>query len=131
MNASTGYARQVDMANAENPVFEYPTWPGTKRVRVPMAREGVHTCVHRTWLAPIDHPQRVTRIIDEGRSPGASGSPADRAAVTILTAAIGVSHWFVRGQAVDAQEVSPEVSEQHMRQILAPGAESSEASHAS
>jgi hypothetical protein len=112
MNASTGSGWQGDMARARGAAVGYPKWPGTKRVSVRTASEGVYVCRRRTWPGPIDPQQLVPRIIAEGSSPDSLGPPAERAAMTILTAAIGVSHWFVRG-------------------IPAPGAQSSEASHGS
>jgi len=62
----------------------------------------------------------VTRIIDEGVAAGVFDVPDSHVtAMSILTAANGVSNWFVPGRSADAAQVAAQVSEQQVRGILA------------
>lgn len=62
----------------------------------------------------------VTRIIEEGVQAGVFDVPDSHiTAMSILTAANGVSNWFVRGRSADATQVAQQVSDQQVRGILA------------
>lgn len=70
-----------------------------------------------------EYQRLIARTIDEGIAEGLFDVPDSHVtAMSILTAANGVSNWFVPGRAVDAERVRDQVSDQLVRGILArPG----------